>query len=169
RCQGAAPDYTGVEIIGLSHADERKLDRLCAASATKPCKTYVMHGKLFQSKEMPADETAEETEFWIGLQNTPVLHTSFTNPQSAAFDAPKTAMGNTKLMEQGRACNFFSRQHKLSGSKVYYSPYGSSCHWCRQKTVDKKTVCSGCRGANGMICGPCLHNRYGEDILAVLK
>lgn len=47
---------------------------------------------------------------------------------------------------------------------------GSSCHQCRQKTLDTKTVCrSGvCVGAKGQFCGPCLKNRYGEDVRAVL-
>lgn len=47
---------------------------------------------------------------------------------------------------------------------------GSSCHQCRQKTVDTKTVCrSGfCVGAKGQFCGPCLKNRYGEDVRTVL-
>lgn len=47
---------------------------------------------------------------------------------------------------------------------------GSSCHQCRQKTLDTKTVCrSGfCVGAKGQFCGPCLKNRYGEDVCTVL-
>lgn len=47
---------------------------------------------------------------------------------------------------------------------------GSSCHQCRQKTLDTKTVCrSGfCVGAKGQFCGPCLKNRYGEDVRTVL-
>lgn len=40
----------------------------------------------------------------------------------------------------------------------------------RQKTVDTKTVCrSGeCVGVRGMFCGPCLKNRYGEDVQEAL-
>lgn len=47
---------------------------------------------------------------------------------------------------------------------------GSSCHQCRQKTLDTKTICrSGfCVGAKGQFCGPCLKNRYGEDVRTVL-
>lgn len=50
------------------------------------------------------------------------------------------------------------------------SPQGSSCHQCRQKTLDTKTICrSGfCVGAKGQFCGPCLKNRYGEDVRDVL-
>ena len=51
------------------------------------------------------------------------------------------------------------------GDKVYNQQIGTSCHQCRQKTVDMKTICrSGyCVGVRGQFCGRCLHLRYGED------
>lgn len=47
---------------------------------------------------------------------------------------------------------------------------GSTCHQCRQKTVDTKTCCRAeeCRGIQGQFCGPCLRNRYGEDVRKAL-
>uniref|UniRef100_A0A8C4RT96 Zinc-finger domain-containing protein n=1 Tax=Erpetoichthys calabaricus TaxID=27687 RepID=A0A8C4RT96_ERPCA len=43
---------------------------------------------------------------------------------------------------------------------------GSTCHQCRQKTTDTKTNCRNpdCRGVQGQFCGPCLRNRYGEEV-----
>ncbi|XP_018320920.1 cell division cycle-associated protein 7 [Agrilus planipennis] len=57
-----------------------------------------------------------------------------------------------------------------SSTKKVYSQNGTSCHQCRQKTLDSKTVCrSGrCFGVRGQFCGPCLKNRYGEDAATVL-
>ncbi|XP_056154833.1 cell division cycle-associated 7-like protein [Lampris incognitus] len=57
-----------------------------------------------------------------------------------------------------------------SKDKIWDKENGSSCHQCRQKTLDTKTVCrSGvCVGGKGQFCGPCLKNRYGEDVRAVL-
>ncbi|XP_068558607.1 cell division cycle-associated 7-like protein isoform X2 [Cebidichthys violaceus] len=54
--------------------------------------------------------------------------------------------------------------------KIWDKVHGISCHQCRQKTLDTKTVCrSGfCVKARGRFCGPCLKNRYGEDICDVL-
>ena len=51
-----------------------------------------------------------------------------------------------------------------TSDKRYDSIDGSTCHQCRQKTDDLKTVCrSGyCFGVRGQFCGPCLKNRYGE-------
>uniref|UniRef100_A0A3Q3K5A1 Zinc-finger domain-containing protein n=1 Tax=Monopterus albus TaxID=43700 RepID=A0A3Q3K5A1_MONAL len=57
-----------------------------------------------------------------------------------------------------------------SKDKIWDKENGSSCHQCRQKTLDTKTVCrSGfCVGHKGQFCGPCLKNRYGEDVRTVL-
>ncbi|KAL3978756.1 hypothetical protein ACER0C_019818 [Sarotherodon galilaeus] len=54
--------------------------------------------------------------------------------------------------------------------KVYNSVTGSTCHQCRQKTVDTKTCCRSedCRGIQGQFCGLCLRNRYGEDVKKAL-
>ncbi|KAI2653229.1 Cell division cycle-associated 7-like protein [Labeo rohita] len=49
--------------------------------------------------------------------------------------------------------------------KILDKENGSTCHQCRQKTLDTKTECRGlfCGGVKGQFCGPCLRNRYGED------
>ncbi|XP_029287381.1 cell division cycle-associated protein 7-like [Cottoperca gobio] len=54
--------------------------------------------------------------------------------------------------------------------KVYNRITGTTCHQCRQKTVDTKTCCRSedCRGILGQFCGPCLRNRYGEDVKKAL-
>ncbi|CAL8296401.1 unnamed protein product [Lota lota] len=54
--------------------------------------------------------------------------------------------------------------------KIWDKDHGSSCHQCRQKTLDTKTVCrsGSCVGVKGQFCGPCLKNRYGEDVREVL-
>ena len=53
-----------------------------------------------------------------------------------------------------------------STDKVYDRMRGSTCHQCRQKTLDTKTIChnKNCKGVRGQFCGPCLQNRYGEDL-----
>ncbi|XP_009071140.1 PREDICTED: cell division cycle-associated protein 7 [Acanthisitta chloris] len=54
--------------------------------------------------------------------------------------------------------------------KVYNRAMGSTCHQCRQKTIDTKTNCRNpdCIGVRGQFCGPCLRNRYGEDVRTAL-
>ncbi|CAH1789404.1 unnamed protein product [Owenia fusiformis] len=55
--------------------------------------------------------------------------------------------------------------------KRYDSYNGTTCHQCRQKTDDQKTICRSedCSGVRGHFCGPCLRNRYGEDAKTALK
>ncbi|KAM6934279.1 cell division cycle-associated protein 7a [Xenentodon cancila] len=50
--------------------------------------------------------------------------------------------------------------------KVYNASTGTTCHQCRQKTTDTKTNCHNpeCVGVRGQFCGPCLRNRYGEEV-----
>ncbi|XP_075275294.1 cell division cycle-associated 7-like protein isoform X1 [Opisthocomus hoazin] len=54
--------------------------------------------------------------------------------------------------------------------KIYDKVLGSTCHQCRQKTLDTKTICrsQNCGGVRGQFCGPCLRNRYGEDVKSAL-
>ncbi|XP_032544576.1 cell division cycle-associated 7-like protein [Chiroxiphia lanceolata] len=54
--------------------------------------------------------------------------------------------------------------------KIYDKVLGTTCHQCRQKTTDTKTICrnQGCGGVRGQFCGPCLRNRYGEDVKSAL-
>jgi len=60
---------------------------------------------------------------------------------------------------------------KRGNTKKVYSENGTTCHQCRQKTLDEKTVCrSGrCVGVRGFFCGLCLTNRYNEDARKALK
>jgi len=55
--------------------------------------------------------------------------------------------------------------------KVYNKQLGTSCHQCRQKTLDLKTRCKNvnCRGVRGQFCGVCLLNRYGEDAVEAIE
>ncbi|XP_062862449.1 cell division cycle-associated protein 7a [Trichomycterus rosablanca] len=54
--------------------------------------------------------------------------------------------------------------------KIYNRATGSTCHQCRQKTIDTKTNCRNpeCVGVRGQFCGPCLRNRYGEEVCDAL-
>lgn len=71
----------------------------------------------------------------------------------------------TVLLDSGHGCVSMS---PTSASVAF--PQGNTCHQCRQKTIDTKTVCrnQGCGGVRGQFCGPCLRNRYGEDVRTAL-
>nr|KAF6418042.1 cell division cycle associated 7 like [Rousettus aegyptiacus] len=90
----------------------------------------------------------------------------------------------------GGKCQGYRRRHRMSSfrpvediteedlenvaltvrDKIYDKVLGNTCHQCRQKTIDTKTVCRNrsCGGVRGQFCGPCLRNRYGEDVRSAL-
>lgn len=55
---------------------------------------------------------------------------------------------------------------KSTFKNTYIYVQGTTCHQCRQKTIDTKTNCRNpeCVGVRGQFCGPCLRNRYGEEV-----
>ena len=68
------------------------------------------------------------------------------------------------LMPEAVTPSMLKKVH-MQGTKKYNTSIGTTCHQCRQKTIDTKTICrSGeCVGVRGQFCGSCLRNRYGED------
>jgi len=69
------------------------------------------------------------------------------------------------LMPEEITENMLNKVCDRFGEKVYNRDIGTSCHQCRQKTTDMKTVCrsGNCVGVRGQFCGRCLALRYGED------
>merc|ERR1712242_487018 len=61
--------------------------------------------------------------------------------------------------------------HEIRVKKKHNTSIGTTCHQCRQKTTDTKTICrSGeCVGVRGQFCGSCLRNRYGGEAREALK
>lgn len=55
----------------------------------------------------------------------------------------------------------------VRSGRVYDSINGSSCHQCRQKTLDAKIACTEL-GCSLMMCFRCLPNRYGQDVFKLL-
>lgn len=49
------------------------------------------------------------------------------------------------------------------------SENGTTCHQCRQKTLDTKTKCCTKACITGQFCGPCLKNRYTESVADALN
>ncbi|CAB3381966.1 Hypothetical predicted protein [Cloeon dipterum] len=64
-----------------------------------------------------------------------------------------------------------SKINYMSTKKKYDPVNGKSCHQCRQKTADTKSVCrSGfCFGVRGQFCGACLKDHYGQDLAEALR
>jgi len=83
-----------------------------------------------------------------------------TNPTKWANDPNENI-----LMPEDITQSMLNKVAERFGQKVYNQNIGTTCHQCRQKTVDTKTVCrsGNCQGVRGQFCGRCLEIRYGED------
>lgn len=104
----------------------------------------------------------------LALIGFPVVWTREVVLLAAGREArPLHALLNIHRQHVGlRALPCKSRVHPPTA----FLPQGNTCHQCRQKTIDTKTVCrnQGCGGVRGQFCGPCLRNRYGEDVRSAL-
>ncbi|KAK9816278.1 hypothetical protein WJX74_000473 [Apatococcus lobatus] len=54
---------------------------------------------------------------------------------------------------------------RIQGGRIYDSETGTTCHQCRQKTIDAKAKCTSC---TLYWCSRCLLNRYGEEVDKVI-
>ncbi|XP_069009663.1 cell division cycle-associated protein 7a [Embiotoca jacksoni] len=86
-------------------------------------------------------------------------------PRRRSFNGTKAIPHVVRPVEDITEAELQSICHNVR-EKVYNSSMGSTCHQCRQKTIDTKTSCRNpeCVGVRGQFCGPCLRNRYGEEV-----
>ncbi|CAG8788630.1 12023_t:CDS:2, partial [Cetraspora pellucida] len=52
---------------------------------------------------------------------------------------------------------------RFYGGRIYDSEIGSTCHQCRQKTIEEKVQCTNVL-ENGMLCKVMMDERYGETL-----
>lgn len=114
----------------------------------------------------PSPPPEEETEDKFSLVRKSRYYEEYDEPpRRRAFNSTKAIPHVVRPVEEvtewelQRICNNVRE-------KVYNSSTGSTCHQCRQKTTDTKTNCRNpeCVGVRGQFCGPCLRNRYGEEV-----
>lgn len=93
-------------------------------------------------------------------------------PRHAAAQPDQAPHGACRRRHHRGGTAAGGRQHDGEGLQPLHvvCSQGSTCHQCRQKTIDTKSCCRSeeCRGIQGQFCGPCLRNRYGEDVKKAL-
>ncbi|KAI5948100.1 Cell division cycle-associated 7-like protein [Manis javanica] len=149
-----------------------------SASKKKPVRRALSEGQI--PRRMNPTRSARPPDKFA-LENFTVSAAKFAE-EFYSFRRRKTISG-------GR-CQGYRRRHRISSfrpvediteedlenvaitvrDKIYDKILGNTCHQCRQKTIDTKTVCrnQSCGGVRGQFCGPCLRNRYGEDVRSAL-
>ncbi|CAB4055160.1 CDCA7 [Lepeophtheirus salmonis] len=96
------------------------------------------------------DEIGSEEEFHVPSKRSFISRSSLPPPKRIfPNEVTREILGNIAVR---------------SANKIYDQMSGSTCHQCRQKTLDTKTSCrsKSCIGVRGQFCGICLKNRYGE-------
>ena len=139
--------------------------------------------RSYHSEEV--DNAKEASDQDIASENRLIVH--WVGPLTKKRRISGKSTGDADLGEEGgyhrsrshsriiqhvvRPVSDFCEEDLLSvaetvAEKRYDSINGTSCHQCRQKTDDLKTVCrnENCIGIRGQFCGPCLRNRYGESV-----
>ena len=103
---------------------------------------------------------------WVKLVGTMLAGAGETHFNEAKGNELQVAGGEKKKRRSDEP-----HRHVI-GRRIYDSEYGVTCHWCRQKTVEKHVSCTAPECNHGHLpvsfCGACLRNRNGEDIDAAI-
>ncbi|XP_009201519.2 cell division cycle-associated 7-like protein isoform X2 [Papio anubis] len=157
-----------------------------SASRKKTVRRAFSEGQI--TRRMNPTRSARPPEKFA-LENFTVSAAKFAE-EFYSFRRRKTISGVLPVFTVQGKCREYRRRHRISSfrpvediteedlenvaitvrDKIYDKVLGNTCHQCRQKTIDTKTVCrnQGCCGVRGQFCGPCLRNRYGEDVRSAL-
>lgn len=122
-------------------------------------------GRLQGSQPQTLDEDKIFDDLGIErLDLLPIRRRRIIDPEAiAALHAQRQSTGATSGgIDSGRGI-------RIQGGRLYDSKLGTTCHWCRQKTVEDHVECTvaGCGGGNRLrvsFCRMCLLNRHGEDV-----
>jgi len=147
--------------------NRRKSARLAElpADGEKPLGSQIWDAETNSYKEHKLAEAASDYDE-EDYQNYEDRKKKRMNPTKWAID-PNDGF----LMPEDITESMLNRVCDRYGQKTYNQNIGTTCHQCRQKTTDFKTICrSGeCVGVRGQFCGRCLTIRYGEDAREALK
>ncbi|XP_035724901.1 cell division cycle-associated protein 7-like [Vespa mandarinia] len=116
-------------------------------------------------KEEENDDDDDDYDYDNNLSDESFSNKKYSKVSKSPYD-PNSIPSVDKITQE-----MLDNVAKRSTLKKYCKIYGTSCHQCRQKTLDTKTVCrSGeCIGIRGQFCGPCLQGRYGESAVEALQ
>jgi len=159
------------------HKEKKKSTKLCVPELGTPKRQSCrLKGVVLPNYKEPAlNETVSlkkgslvktQTNKIIVLMNEKEFYT--VSHIDALCEGPKIPYdehSNCLLLEDrpGKV----GRYRKDTGTEIAKTS-GKTCHWCRQKDTSPKTSCGKCNNSQGIICGPCLQGRYGENIFEII-
>ncbi|XP_028249538.1 cell division cycle-associated protein 7a [Parambassis ranga] len=152
----ATPRQTPRQSMGKPGAWRRNPERL-----SRP---HTRSRSLVDGPPSPPPEEEHEDKFSL-VRKSPYYEEYDEPPRRRSFNGTKSIPHMVRPVEDITELELQNICHNVR-EKVYNSSTGSTCHQCRQKTIDTKTNCRNpeCVGIRGQFCGPCLRNRYGEEV-----
>lgn len=121
----------------------------------------------------PTEPGMLDDDFFDGVMGTK-MKCRFSGKLSKSYEPDSTEIVFDEDEEEDDITSYSEAARRVAfhvSDKVYNKHIGTSCHQCRQKTLDQKTRCrnKNCRGVRGQFCGVCLLNRYGEDAVEAIS
>ncbi|CAN9497755.1 unnamed protein product [Ophioblennius macclurei] len=137
--------------------------KVCRRNPERLSRPHTRSRTLVDGPPSPAPE--EEPEDKFSLVRKSRYYEEFDAPRRHSFSGAKAIPHVVRPVEDITETELQAICHNVR-EKVYNRATGTTCHQCRQKTIDTKTNCRNeeCTGVRGQFCGPCLRNRYGEEV-----
>ncbi|XP_047457707.1 cell division cycle-associated protein 7a [Mugil cephalus] len=141
-----------------------KTPRVCRRNPQRLSRPHTRSRTLVDGPPSPAPEEEPEDKFSL-VRKSRYYEEDDEPPRRRSFHGAKAIPHVVRPVEDITELELQNICHTVR-DKVYSSSSGSTCHQCRQKTIDTKTNCRSpeCVGTRGQFCGPCLRNRYGEEV-----
>ncbi|KAF3694860.1 Cell division cycle-associated protein 7 [Channa argus] len=136
----------------------------CRRNPERLSRPHTRSRTLVDRPPSPTPDEEQEDKFSL-VRKTRYYEEEDEPPRRRSFNGCKAIPHVVRPVEDITEAELQRICHNVR-EKVYNSSTGSTCHQCRQKTVDTKTNCRNpdCVGVRGQFCGPCLRNRYGEEV-----
>ncbi|XP_030285401.1 cell division cycle-associated protein 7a [Sparus aurata] len=156
RSASTTPRQTTWRPIGTPGSLRRNPERL-----SRP---HTRSRTLVDGPPSPTPEEEPEDKFSL-VRKSRYFEEYDEPPRRRSFNGTKALPHVVRPVDEITECELENICNNVR-EKVYNSSTGSTCHQCRQKTTDTKTNCRNpeCVGVRGQFCGPCLRNRYGEEV-----
>ncbi|KAG2386616.1 hypothetical protein C9374_002360 [Naegleria lovaniensis] len=173
---------TSSESISVSH---KKSSSTAQASNSTTSKSAVSSRAKRSNKVVSYAEyaAAEDEDYDLDNNSEKNTNSEYLSESSEELRHKKT---KSKKKSGTKNSDFKSTKHEKKSSKstkktsnngkVYDSVKGTTCHQCKQKTMDLKSSCKSCHSSpmssstnRGSFCESCLKNRYGEELGEVVK
>mmetsp|Transcript_21905 Transcript_21905/g.30622 ORF Transcript_21905/g.30622 Transcript_21905/m.30622 type:complete len:285 (+) Transcript_21905:78-932(+) len=166
-CPDLIADFQKQEMESLQQGSEYERKRREQILQNQKMLQELGIAELKQSLDKPKKNPKSNPQ-----KNTIPSNPSRRSPRLSKSNDPDDDASSSEVIELPDDIDQVEKGRKVWGGRIYDSVNGVTCHQCRQKTIDEKTVCAN-EGYFAKVvhhfCERCLRARYGEDLNEVKK